>query len=66
LIYKNYTKSYIRHLINTKEITGLRLSSFHNVYFMIKFIEKIRENIKNNTFEEFKRKIENDWKREME
>ncbi|MCS7180399.1 MAG: tRNA guanosine(34) transglycosylase Tgt [bacterium] len=65
-VCKNYTKSYIRHLINTKEITGLRLNSFHNVYFMIKFMEKIRESIRNNNFKNFKKEIENDWKREME
>ncbi|MGC8976616.1 MAG: tRNA guanosine(34) transglycosylase Tgt [Candidatus Ratteibacteria bacterium] len=65
-VCKNYTKAYIRHLINTKEITGLRLNSFHNVYFMIKFMEKIRESIKNNNFKKLKKEIENDWKGEME
>lgn len=65
-VCKNYTKSYIRHLINTKEITGLRLNSFHNVYFMIKFMGKIRESIKNNNFKKFKKEFENEWKRKME
>lgn len=65
-VCKNYTRSYIRHLINTKEITGLRLNSFHNVYFMIKFMDKIREAILNNNFKNFKKEMENEWKGKME
>ncbi|MFN4227692.1 MAG: tRNA guanosine(34) transglycosylase Tgt [Candidatus Ratteibacteria bacterium] len=65
-VCKNYTKSYIRHLVNTREITGLRLNSYHNVYFMIKFMDKIREKINKGEFKKFKKEIENDWKRKME
>ncbi len=44
-VCKNYTRAYIRHLINTKEITGLRLNSYHNVYFITKFMASLREKI---------------------
>ncbi len=46
-VCKNYTRAYIRHLINTKEITGLRLNSYHNVYFITKFMANLREKILN-------------------
>ncbi len=43
---KNYTKSYIRHLITTDESLGGRLLSIHNIRFLIKLTEEIREAIK--------------------
>ena len=50
---KNYSKSYIRHLITAKETLGGRLLSIHNIRFLIKLTEDIRLNIKNKKFEEF-------------
>jgi len=47
-VCRNYTRAYIRHLINTKEITGLRLNSYHNVYFITRFMERLRERILNS------------------
>ncbi len=57
-VCRNYTKAYIRHLINSKEITGLRLNSYHNVYFVINFIRKIRESIKEERFADFKKEFQ--------
>ena len=57
-VCRNYTRAYIRHLINSKEITGLRLNSYHNVYFIINFMKEIRESIKKDKFEEFKKEFE--------
>ncbi len=51
---KNYTKAYIRHLINVGETFGQRLLSIHNIRFLIKLTEEIREAIKNDRFEEYK------------
>lgn len=51
---KHYTKSYIRHLITSEETLGGTLLSIHNIRFLIKLTEEIRENIKNNTFEKYK------------
>lgn len=46
-VCKNYTRGYIAHLFKAREITGLKLLSFHNIYFFNSFAEKIREKIKN-------------------
>ena len=51
---KHYTKSYIRHLIMAKESLGGTLLSIHNIRFLIKLMEEIREKIKENNFKEFK------------
>ena len=51
---KNYTKAYIRHLIVANETLGQRLLSIHNIRFLIRETEEIREAIKNNTYQEYK------------
>jgi len=51
---KNYTKAYIRHLIKTKEILGVRLLSIHNLRFLTNLMEKVRMNIENDTLLDFK------------
>ena len=51
---KNYTKAYIRHLIVANETFGQRLLSIHNLRFLIKLTENIRESIKKDRFLEYK------------
>ncbi len=45
---KNYTRAYIRHLINTKEILGVRLLSIHNLRFLTKLMDRVRIEIEND------------------
>jgi len=45
-VCQNYTRSYISHLLRAKEITALKLLTFHNLYFFNSYVEKIREGIK--------------------
>ncbi|MFH1621646.1 MAG: tRNA guanosine(34) transglycosylase Tgt [Candidatus Omnitrophota bacterium] len=51
---KNYSRAYLRHLFNSKEMLGLRLVSLHNIYFFIKLIQASRQAIKEQRFSEFK------------
>jgi queuine tRNA-ribosyltransferase len=51
---KNYTKAYIRHLMVAEETFGARLLSIHNIRFLIKMMEEIREEIEKNHFLEYK------------
>ncbi|NLM51952.1 MAG: tRNA guanosine(34) transglycosylase Tgt [Firmicutes bacterium] len=50
---RNYTRAYIRHLIKTNEIFGLRLTTYHNLYMLHHFMQAIRASILNDTFPEF-------------
>ncbi len=59
---KNYSKSYIRHLITAKETLGGRLLSLHNIRFLIKLTEDIRDSIKLKTFDKFKENFINIYK----
>jgi queuine tRNA-ribosyltransferase len=51
---RNYTRAYIRHLIQVGEITGLRLTTLHSLHFYMRLMEKIRETIKNGNFDQWK------------
>ena len=51
---KNYTRAYIRHLVNVDESLGQRLLSIHNVRFLIKLTEEIRKAIKEDNLLEYR------------
>lgn len=53
---RNFSRSYIRHLFKCKEMLAMRLCVMHNLYFYNTLMEKIRNAIDNDTFEEFKMK----------
>lgn len=53
----NYTRAYLRHLINAREILGARLLSYHNLYFLLKMCENIREAIMNDSFLDYKKEF---------
>jgi queuine tRNA-ribosyltransferase len=42
---QNYTRAYLRHLFQAKELLAPRLASIHNLYFMTELMKEIRENI---------------------
>ena len=54
-----YSKSYINHLINSNEILASMILTLNNVIFYQELMGKIRESIKNNTFNAFYNKYVN-------
>ncbi len=58
---QNYTKAYIRHLISTNESLGGRLLSIHNIRFLTKLCEELREAIKNDSILEYKKEFESKY-----
>lgn len=58
---RGYTKAYIRHLINVDEISGMRLLTVHNLYFLINLMKQMRRAILEDRFYEFKRKFYADY-----
>ncbi|MGN1331011.1 MAG: tRNA guanosine(34) transglycosylase Tgt [Clostridia bacterium] len=51
---KNYTRAYIRHLVKTNEILGIRLLSIHNIKFLTNLMDKVRIEIENDNLGNFK------------
>jgi len=51
---KNYSRAYIHHLIRTEETFGLRLTSYHNLHFLINLMEQIRNAIRSDSLGDFR------------
>lgn len=54
---KNFSRAYIRHLLNVGETLGMRLTSFHNLVFMVKLTSYIRKSISEGTFQSAKKEF---------
>lgn len=50
---QNYTRSYLKHLDNCKEILGLRLNTIHNLYYYHDLMKNIRKSMQENRFRDF-------------
>jgi queuine tRNA-ribosyltransferase len=50
----NFTRAYIHHLFHVKELFGYRLATIHNLHFIHRLIDDIRESILDNSFLELK------------
>lgn len=53
---RNYSRSYVRHLIKAKESLGMRLAVTHNLYFYNSLMAEIRKAIEGGYFESFYQK----------
>lgn len=52
---KNHSKAYIRHLLVSGEILGIRLTTLHNLSFMSGLMLDIQQAIRDNNFSKFKK-----------
>ncbi len=50
---KNYTKAYLRHMINAGEMAGAMLLSLHNISYLHKLMKGLRESILGGYVKEF-------------
>ncbi len=57
----NYTRAYICHLFRAKEMEASTLASIHNVYFIVRLVDQMREAILNDRFFEFKQSFLNKY-----
>ncbi len=51
---RNYSRAYIRHLLKANETFGIRLTSYHNVYFLLDVMRQIREAIQEDRLLDFR------------
>lgn len=56
-VCQSYSRAYIRHLFNAGEILGLRLTTYHNLYYLEQLMQEIRDALSENRFEEYYRKM---------
>ncbi len=53
-VCKNYSRAYIRHLIKSGEMFGLRLTTWHNLHFLLRLMEDVREAISRDRLKDFR------------
>lgn len=56
---KNYSRAYLRHLFNAKELLAYQLATIHNLTFYLNLVSEARKNIFNDTFLDWKNQIIN-------
>jgi queuine tRNA-ribosyltransferase len=54
---KNFTRAYVRHLLNVGEILGLRLLSVHNSHHYLQVMRDLRAHLAAGTFAQFRRQF---------
>lgn len=58
---RSYSRAYIRHLMQAKEIFGFRLLSLHNIYFLNTLMESLRDAIRNHSYTSFRKDFFNHY-----
>ena len=56
-VCRRYSRAYIRHLFKAEEMLAMRFAVMHNLYFYNSLTKKIRENLDNGTFSDFRREF---------
>ena len=51
---RNFSRAYIRHLFKAGEITGARLASIHNLRFLIRLMEQVKQAIQEDRLLDFR------------
>ncbi len=54
-VCRTYSRAYLRHLFVANELSYFRLASYHNLYFILRLMDRIRESIENCSFFELKK-----------
>ncbi len=58
-VCQNFSRAYIRHLLKSGEMLGMRLSVIHNLNFYNNLMEIIRNELDNSTYTDFYNKYKN-------
>lgn len=53
-VCKNYSRAYIHHLIRAEETFGIRLTSYHNLHFLLDLMAQVRDAIRNDSLADFR------------
>ncbi len=64
-VCRTYSRSYLRHLMKAGEMLGLRLLSYHNLFFYIHLMQDIRQAIEKESFAEFHRSFLREYGSEL-
>ncbi|KNY25441.1 tRNA guanosine(34) transglycosylase Tgt [Pseudobacteroides cellulosolvens] len=51
---QNFSRAYIRHLLKAGEVLGIRLTTWHNLRFLLKLMENVRKAIMDDRLQDFR------------
>jgi queuine tRNA-ribosyltransferase len=51
---QNFTNAYLSHLFRGKEMLAATLATIHNLRFIVRLVDQMREHLLTDTFEQFK------------
>ena len=54
---RRYSRAYVRHLMNTRELLASRLLTLHNLTYTYRLMEDIRANVARSSFESFHKAV---------
>ncbi|WP_339063910.1 tRNA guanosine(34) transglycosylase Tgt [Tepidibacillus marianensis] len=60
---QNYSRAYVRHLLKADEIFGLRLTTYHNLHFLLDLMKNIRQAIMEDRLLEYKEEFFSEYSR---
>lgn len=53
-VCRTYSRAYIRHLVKANETFGFRLTTYHNLYFLIKLMKRVQSAIREDRLLDFR------------
>ncbi len=56
-VCRRFSKAYLRHLFISREMLGVRLNTIHNLWYYGKLMNEMRQAIRNNRFEEYRKEF---------
>ncbi len=59
----HWTRAYLHHLFKAKELLGYRLATIHNLHYMVRLVDAIRQSILDGNFFEFKKRFISDYRK---
>ena len=54
---RNFSRAYLRHLLNAEEMLGPQLVSLHNIHYFVNLLKAIRQSIREGRFSDLREKI---------
>jgi queuine tRNA-ribosyltransferase len=51
---RNYTRAYLHHLAKSDELAGHTLATIHNVHFLVRLVDRMREALESGDLEAFR------------
>lgn len=60
-VCKNFTRAYIRHLLKAGEVLGLRLTTWHNIHFLVTLMKNVRQAIRDDRLLDFRDEFANKY-----